>query len=169
MIDRRVIELTPDILASDRTEKPSRLAREGSYSVDNFVLYSPQGSQYNLGQWVRLGDQPVDFGRQLPAANLSGNAAVDGAVLAYEEYGARRFTFPLRLNTDPAAHPGTARARDRRGQPDPGAYVDVQPDGVASGYAIRFDVITGRLVQDGWSVPLQRTGLREGSRGCSST
>lgn len=129
--------------------------------MDNWVLYSPQGSAYNLASILRADPGP-DFGRvNLPAAALVANPYSEGAQLAYETAGPRRMTFPVRLasgmlglSLDRLDSALITAAR-------PGAYIDLQPDSVPSNQAVRFDVITGRVTSDRWSVYIQRAARRE--------
>jgi hypothetical protein len=112
---------------------------------DNYVLYGPEGSAYNLGSFV-LSDPGPDFGEQdLLRANYAENPAAEGGVLAFETTNIRRMQFPLRLASHSAWSGVNGLSAMLRRAARPGAYIDLQPDGVASGEAIRFDVAAGRL------------------------
>jgi hypothetical protein len=113
--------------------------------ADNYVLYGPEGSAYNLGSFI-LSDPGPDFGEQdLLKANYAENSAAEGGVLAFETTNIRRMQFPLRLASHSAWSGVNGLSALLRRAARPGAYIDLQPDGVASSESVRFDVAAGRL------------------------
>jgi hypothetical protein len=113
--------------------------------MDNLVLYRADGaSSFNLGSWLRADPGP-DFGEtDLIKAAFAENPAVDGAVLAFETINHRPFTIPLRIASHSAWGGLQGAEAQLRQLARPGAYIDLQLDGVASAEVVRFDVLAGR-------------------------
>jgi hypothetical protein len=113
--------------------------------MDNLILYRADGaSSFNLGSWLRADPGP-DFGEtDLLKANFSENPAAEGAELAFETVNHRPFTIPLRIASHSAWGGLQGAEAQLRQLARPGAYIDLQLDGVASAEAVRFDVIAGR-------------------------
>jgi hypothetical protein len=129
--------------------------------MDNLRLTSPAGSTIEIGSWLRA-DQAVDYGaHDLITQQYNQNAFVDGGQFSYEFAGLRKMSFPLIVPSGGVA----GRSLDTiesllRLYVRPNAYLDIQPDGVPSSEAVRFDIVGGRVSHDPYSVQLQRVGRR---------
>jgi hypothetical protein len=117
--------------------------------MDNLILVSAQGSQYNLGTWLdpALG---VDYGEQgVLSAMYADNPAADRIQLGYVDAHPRTMKFPMILASS-GAFGGLhwLQTQIRQAVNSNPAYLDVLLDGVATGNHIRFDILTGRLVSN---------------------
>lgn len=118
--------------------------------MDNYVLYGRDGaSPINLGTYLNAGEgQPdFDFGNVF-RAEYTDAAAIDDAGLAFISSGRRAFRFPLLLR--PAGQQTGASVIDQvaaiiRQHALGGGYIDLQPEGIPSAAAVRFDVLGGQL------------------------
>jgi hypothetical protein len=131
---------------------------------DNYWLTGPQGSVFNLGSYL-VADPGPDFGtHDLLKAAYAQNSLTEGGELAYESVGVRQFKFPLLLASAAAVPSGLTGAESwlRTLARPGGAFVDVMPEGVATGDMVRFDVLTGRWEPD-YSVHVNRAGRRQGN------
>lgn len=129
---------------------------------DNFVLYGPGGaSPVNLASWVDLSAGGPDFGaRGLEQAAVADSALADSGRLAYTFSAPRRMAFPLVVPSGPAG--GLLAAESLlRAAARPGAYLDLQPEGVPSAEAVRFDVIAGRW-EPGYETRIHAAARRRG-------
>lgn len=115
----------------------------------------------DIGSYVRA-DMPPDFDwGGLFRSTITQNAWVDGGVLAFETNSPRKFHFNLRLASSGAFTGGLEGLEQLvRAMARGGAAIDVQPEGVATANAIRFDVIDGRL-DPTYSIYVQRLARRE--------
>lgn len=113
--------------------------------MDNHVLVGPGGaSAVNIGSWLRADPGPdYDPGAVL-AADYAENPFIDGGLLAFEQSRVRRMKFPLILASGGAGLSLTGLESLLRFNARPGGYVDIQPDGVPSAEAVRFDILAGR-------------------------
>lgn len=130
--------------------------------ADYYYLVGPQGSVFNLGSWIQADPGP-DFGDGAMRAAFTENPAADGGQLSAEMIGVRNMSFPLILGSNAAwtslpALEGMLRLAARPG----GAYIDLQPNGVATADMIRFDIITGRW-KPGYQIRHQAIGRRLGT------
>lgn len=111
---------------------------------DNIVLYGASGaSAVNIGSWLRADPGP-DFDPSFFDDDTFDSAAIDGGGFSFSRGRVRKFTFPLLLASGGAGLSLTKLESTLRLNARPGAYVDVQPDGVPSAESVRFDVIGGR-------------------------
>ena len=129
---------------------------------DNVVLYGPGGaSPVNLGSWLRA-DPGADYGARGLVQAVEAESFADGGQFVYDRAGVRHMAFPLRLASGGAGLSLTQLESLVRLNARPGGYLDVQPEGVASAEAVRFDLVHGRWEPD-YSVYMQRAGRREGA------
>src|SRR5437870_1434147 len=123
--------------------------------MDSYRL-TQGGTTLDLGSYV-LADPGPDFD---PAAVLAGkfteNPYADGGQLVYEDSTTRTFKFPLRIASS-AAFTGGLEGLEQllRALARPRAIIDLQPEGLAAGNSVRFDVLQGR-VDPAYSVYMQR-------------
>jgi hypothetical protein len=132
--------------------------------ADNYWLTGPQGSVFNLGSYL-VADPGPDFGtHDLLRAAYGQNSLTEGGEFAFESVGVRQFKFPLLLASAAAIPSGLTGAESwlRTLARPGGAFVDVMPEGVATGDMVRFDVLTGRWEPD-YSVFVNRVGRRQGN------
>lgn len=129
--------------------------------MDNLRLTSPAGSTMAIGSWLRA-DQAIDYGaHDLIAQAYNQNAFVDGGRFSYEFAGLRRMSFPLLVPSGGVAGQSLDRIESLlRLYVRPNAFIDIQPDGVPSSEAVRFDIVGGRVNHDPYSVQLQRVDRR---------
>jgi hypothetical protein len=130
---------------------------------DFYYLVPPHGgSVFNLGSWIQADPGP-EFGDGAMAAHFAENPAADGGALAFESIGIRQFQFPLIL----ASHSAWSGLQQlevmlRLAARSGGAYVDLQPDGVATADMIRFDIAAGRWKPD-YQIRHQAIDVRQGT------
>lgn len=115
----------------------------------------------DIGSWLRADPGPDYGAKDIVSQQYTSNAFVDGGQFAYEYAGVRKMAFPLIV---PSGGVGgnsldTIEAMLRQ-IVRPGAYVDIQPDGVPTAEMVRFDILGGRVNHDPYSVYLQRVGRR---------
>lgn len=127
--------------------------------MDSYVLYSPEGaSPIQLGSWLRADPGP-DFGQTgLVRPNVVMTPYSEGA-LAFEQSDPRTMRFPLLLGSNGAWSGLEGLHSLLRDNARPGAYVDIQPESVPSSEAVRFDVLSGRLIPE-YVVGHQRVNRR---------
>lgn len=112
--------------------------------MDSYVLYSPGGaSPVNLGSWIRADPGP-DFDPAAVMRSSYDEGPGEGGIISTRRSGVRRFRFPLIVGSDAALGGLVGAERYLRELSRPGAFIDLQPESVASADAIRFDVIAGR-------------------------
>lgn len=130
--------------------------------MDSYLLTGPDGRVVNLGSYVQADPGP-DFGaKDLVKAVYAENPAVPGGALAFEQAGVRRMSFPLILPSSSAFAGGLAGLEATlRALARPGAHVDLLPDGVATGDAVRFDVLAGRW-EERYAIREHAIGVRQG-------
>lgn len=128
---------------------------------DNLVLYGPGGaSPVNLGSWLQADPGP-DYGARGLLQAVENEAPFDGGVYVYERAGIRHMQVPLILASGGAGLSLTQLESLIRMNARPGGYIDLQPQGVASSEAVRFDLVHGRW-QPAYSVFHQRLPRRQG-------
>jgi hypothetical protein len=124
-------------------------------------LTSPQGSVYPLSSYIRADPGP-DFGfGGLFDSNIVTNPAVEGGQLAYESVGVRRMSFPLRLPSSGAFAGLESLEQQLRQAAHIGGYLTVGPTNMASSDWIRWDLLSGRVSQDGFNVFHQKVSRRD--------
>jgi hypothetical protein len=129
--------------------------------MDSFVLYGPGGaSPLQIGSWVDVA-QGIDFGAAgLIKAQFIDTPFTEGA-LSFEEVGPRHMTFPLVVGSGPWGSLTQTESLLRM-LSRPGAYIDLQPEGVASTEAVRFDILSGRW-EPAYRTHVQRAVRRQGT------
>jgi hypothetical protein len=132
--------------------------------VDSYLLQGPNGTVINLGSWIVADAGQLDFGaRDLIKALYAENAAAEGGVLAFETANVRRMVFPVRLASSAFLPTGGLAGIESavRLAARPGAVIDLMPEGVATGDAVRFDVLAGRY-EESFDLRISRAGRRDG-------
>jgi hypothetical protein len=131
--------------------------------ADSYIITNRAGSQVDVGSWL-LKDPGPDFGDQnIVRAAYADNPLTEGVQFAYEETGLRTMTFPLRVASSSMFSQGLTGAESfLRGCARPGAYIDLKPDGVATGDMVRFDILFGRY-DTKYHLDLQKLYRREGT------
>ena len=129
--------------------------------MDSYRLANA-GLILDIGSYVQANPGPdFDFAA-VYQAQFSQNQVADGGVLAYETNSPRIFKFPLMLASSGAFSGGLNGLEQLvRSLAKPGGVVDLQPEGVASADAVRFDIIDGRYDPD-YSIYVQRLARRSG-------
>lgn len=129
--------------------------------MDSFVFYGPGGaSPVQLGSWVRADPGPdFDTAALLKAALIE--APFNEGALAWESSGVRRMRFPLIVGSAADAGGLTNTESLLRRNARPSAFIDLQPEGIPSSEAVRFDVLAGRWKPD-YSIFHQRISRRLG-------
>lgn len=130
---------------------------------DNYWLTGPQGSQINIGSWVRPDPGP-DFGAaNLLRAQFSDNPLTDGGVLTFEDTGPRAMKYPLIVPSGALGGQSLTTIESQlRLLARPGAVIDLQVDGTPTAEMVRFDVLAGRWEPD-YSIFVNRAGRRLGT------
>lgn len=128
--------------------------------MDHYTLGGIGSQTVDVGSYTFADPGPdFDFG-SLFKAQFVESAAAEGGLLAYETSGVRHFKFPLVLASSGVFAGGVpGLAGTLRTLAKAGAYIDLQPDGVASDFAVRFDVLAGRL-EEAYFLPEQRVARR---------
>lgn len=118
--------------------------------MDSYVLYGPGGaSPVQLASWIDLERGGANFGnRGMLQQGFVGNTLVAGGQLSYEQYRLRSMEFPLLIGSHSTFGGLVAAESLLRLNARPGGWLDVQPDGVPSTEAIRFDLVSGRYEED---------------------
>lgn len=131
--------------------------------MDNVVLYGPGGaSPVNIGTWLQQ-DRGVDYGVHGLLQAIETESFADGGRLAYERAGVRHMSFPLIVGSGAGLSLSLVQIESLiRKNAHQGGYIDVQPEGVASSEAVRFDIIHGRWEPD-YSIYHQRLPRRQGN------
>ena len=131
--------------------------------MDSYILTGPNGSQINVGSYL-LADPGPDFGaKDLLKAEYAETPLAEGGLLVGESVGVRNFTFPLRLASSVPSIGGLPGLEAwMRSLARPGAYIDLMPHGVATGDAVRFDILSGRY-EESYSLPFQKIARRDGT------
>lgn len=129
--------------------------------MDNVVLYGPGGaSPIQLATWLQAEPGPNYGMAGLMAAQAGINPYSEGAVYV-DAPSVRKMELPLIIASS-GAQGGLAGAESliRRNAVE-GGYVDIQPQGVPSSEAVRFDILAGHWNPD-YSIHLQRHHRRVG-------
>lgn len=130
---------------------------------DSYMLYPPDGaSPVQLASWIELPRADPEFGgKGLLARNIVNNVQAPGGQLAYEQWGVRQMAFPLLIGSH-SSFGGLQGAESLlRNAARPGGWIDIQPDGVPSAEAVRFDIITGRY-EENYQLRLNQVDRRRG-------
>lgn len=107
-------------------------------------------------------DPGADYGAQgLIQSMETSNALRDGGAFSYRSVGPRKMSFPLLLRDVPGQTLLQTESLLREWT-TAGAYVAIQPETVASGEAVFFDVLDGRWEPD-YDGYLNRAGRRRGT------
>lgn len=119
------------------------------------------GYTLDIGSYV-IADPGPDFGFDaLYQAQISQNAVAEGGQLTYETNAPRVMQFPLRLASSGAFAGGlNGLAQLVRSLAKQGGTIDLQPEGVSSANAVRFDIIDGRL-DERYSIFVNRIQRRD--------
>jgi hypothetical protein len=128
--------------------------------MDSYRL-SLGATTLDLGSYV-LADPGPDFDPgALLRPQFSENPYADGGQFVLEDSVTRTFKFPLRIASSVAFTSGVEGLEQLiRLLARPGAVIDVQPEGLPTVQAPRFDVLAGQ-VKPAYSVYQQRAGRRE--------
>lgn len=131
--------------------------------MENIVLYGPGGaSPVNLGSWLQADPGP-DYGARGLIQPVESESFTDGGCFIYERAGIRKMAFPLLPASGGAGGLSLTQLESLiRKNARPGGYIDVQPDGVASAEAVRFDLVHGRW-EPVHSIYVNRAGRRPGT------
>lgn len=130
--------------------------------MDNYVLYSPQASAYNLGSWTNFEEGPDFNPEAVYQPEYSESPLVDGGRLLYQTSGVRRLRFPLVLPSGGAGLALTALEAALTVAANPNGYIDLQPEAVPSAEAVRFDVVAGRWLP-AYGIREHAVGRRRGT------
>lgn len=131
--------------------------------MDNHVLSGPGGaSPVNVGSWLQAQPGPDYGAKDLLRSTFFESPAGEGGVLGFESRGVRRMSFPLLLASGGAGLSLTGLESLLRLTARPGGYLDIQPQGVPSAEAVRFDVLAGRWEED-YGIRLNEVGVRLGA------
>lgn len=130
---------------------------------DNYWLTGPQGSQINIGSWVRPDPGP-DFGTHgLLKSIFSDNPLTEGGVLSIEDTGPRAMKYPLIVPSGGISGQSLTTIESQlRLLARPGAVIDLQVDGTPTAEMVRFDVLAGRWEPD-YAIFVNRAGRRLGT------
>jgi hypothetical protein len=132
--------------------------------MDNVVLYGPGGaSPLNIGSWLEAYTGQPNYGAQgIVKYAFSDSVLPEGGFLSNKRYDMRQMQFPLIIPSNGAWQGLLGAESMLRLNSQPGGYIDVQPDGVASAEAIRFNILGGAF-EEQYSTPIFRVGRMKGS------
>lgn len=118
------------------------------------------GYTLDIGSYLQADPGPnFDFGA-LFQSEYSEHPLIEGGQLAYEHSKVRHFRFPLTIASSGAFGGGlNGLTHLIRSLGKHGAHIDLQPDGIATSQAVRFNVLNGRLTET-YRLPLQRISRR---------
>src|SRR5262245_29084321 len=126
------------------------------------AIPSPGATQVELASYC-IAEEGIDFGADALFQNAySENPGFEGGRFAFRHSTVRRFRFPLRLASSWPGPNGLNGLEDHirklaRGPQN--AYIDLLPESAT--YAIRFDVIDGRVNWRNYNVYMQRIARRD--------
>lgn len=129
--------------------------------MENIYLTGPNGSVANLGSWLRVDPGPDYGAKDVVQQSYSQNVIAEGGVLAFETEPIRRMTIPVLVPSGGISGlslPGVEGFLHEIVRP--GGTIDLQPDGVATGERVRFDILGGRVNHDPYNVRLNQVGRR---------